>query len=189
MSTSDLDYDPDDNFANSAQGGGAVDDEAAIEEHVWHLLLLINPGDEESALQQFGEWQERLQESEDGEPSDEALTLLRDVIDWKSGFRVPLDEPEVLMEALDELAARVGVHIDWDIDDDDDALTDTDSATLIAKAHARLRQDGYSLWTWSPRGESDEEIVSGWIAPRFEDQPLRELCEALGIELRAGSTW
>ncbi|MCB1560242.1 MAG: hypothetical protein KDI75_03980 [Xanthomonadales bacterium] len=187
MSINDTDYDPDDNFANSAEGGGAVDDEAALEEHIWHLLLLINPGDEESALQQFGEWQERMQES--SEDDDETLPVLRDVIDWKSGFRVPLDEPDVLMDALGELAARVGVHIDWDIDDDEDAADSADSASLIAQAHDRLRQDGYSLWTWSPRGESDEEIVSGWITPRFEDQPLRVLCETLGVELRAGSTW
>ncbi|MEZ5464297.1 MAG: hypothetical protein R3F22_03515 [Lysobacteraceae bacterium] len=187
MSINDTDYDPDDNFANSVEGGGAVDDEAAIEEHVWHLLLLINPGDEESALQQFGEWQERMQES--SEDDDETLLVLRDVIDWKSGFRVPLDEPDVLMDALTELASRVGVHIDWDVDDDEDATDDADSASLIAQAHDRLRQDGYSLWTWSPRGESDEDIVSGWLTPRFEDQPLRDICEALGIELRAGSTW
>jgi len=186
MMSTHNEYDPDDNFANSAEGGSSVDDEAAIDELVWNLLLLINPGDEESALQQFGDWQERMQESSD---DDEALSVLRDVIDWKSGFRVPLDEPEVLMEALDELASRVGLQIDWDVDDDEDAVDDVDSASLISQAHDRLRQDGYSLWTWSPRGESDEDIVSGWLTPRFEDQPLRDICEALGIELRAGSTW
>lgn len=186
MTSNDLDYDPDDNFANSRQGaGGAVDDEQTAETLIWHVLLLINPGDEESALQQFGDWQERMRESADGH---EALRALRDVIDWKSGFRVSLDEPEVLMEALDELASRVGLHIDWDVDDDEEE-PDTDSASLIAQAHSRLRQDGYSLWTWCPRSESDEEIVSGWIIPRFEDQTLRDLCEALDIELRSGGSW
>lgn len=41
-------------------------DEEGFEARVWNLLVLINPGDEELALQQFNRWREHL--SEDGQP-------------------------------------------------------------------------------------------------------------------------
>ena len=56
----DLDYDPDDNFANSFDAGSEADDEESIEALVWQLLLLINPGDEDMALQQFAAYHEAL---------------------------------------------------------------------------------------------------------------------------------
>src|SRR6185437_8304429 len=41
-------------------------DEDDFEARVWNLLVLINPGDEELALQQFNRWREHLYE--DGQP-------------------------------------------------------------------------------------------------------------------------
>ena len=53
MTHPDREFDPDDNFANSFDPGVDADEEDTPEALVWQLLLLINPGDEESALQQF----------------------------------------------------------------------------------------------------------------------------------------
>ena len=41
-------------------------DEADFEARVWNLLVLINPGDDEQALQQFNRWREQL--AEQGQP-------------------------------------------------------------------------------------------------------------------------
>ena len=53
---------------------------------MWQLLLLINPGDEETALQQFAAYREAL--AEGGDDEAEPVWLLKDVIDWRSGFHV-----------------------------------------------------------------------------------------------------
>ncbi len=186
MTHPDDDYDPDDNFANSSDDGMDVDDEAAAEALVWQLLLMINPGDGEAALQQFGAWQECM--ADDGHDEADPLESLQQAIDWKSGFHVDALDPTCLIESLDELATRFDVRIDWGIDDiDDDALADTDVPSLIARAHAQLREHGYTLWTWNPRGGASEEAYLGWIALRRDEEAMLALAEALGIEVRLGS--
>ncbi|MEZ5464293.1 MAG: hypothetical protein R3F22_03495 [Lysobacteraceae bacterium] len=54
--------------------------------------MLINLGNVESAQQQFGVLQDRMQESSDDD--DETLPMLREVVDEKSGFRLPLDKSD-----------------------------------------------------------------------------------------------
>ena len=49
-------------------------DEDDFEARVWNLLVLINPGDEELALQQFNRWREALLET--GEEIDEEADWL-----------------------------------------------------------------------------------------------------------------
>jgi hypothetical protein len=187
MTHSDDDYDPDDNFAKLGASGMEVDDEASTEALVWQLLLLVNPDDEESALQQFGAWQERLAESgpEDAEP----LLLLREVVDWKSGFHVEASDPAGLIECIDELAARWSLRIDWGLDDasGDEGLRHADTGSLLSLAHGRLREHGYSLWTWNPRGEAREDAYAGWITLRRDEEAMLVLAHALAIELRPGS--
>ena len=53
MNMPDIEFDPDDNFAHSFEAGADADEDDTPEALVWQLLLLINPGDEEAALQQF----------------------------------------------------------------------------------------------------------------------------------------
>src|SRR3546814_8772978 len=79
------DFDPDDNYACGPEGAD-IDDEASTEALVWQLLLAINPGDEDAALQQFGAFQEALDGGDAGDV--DAVWLLKDVIDWKSGFHI-----------------------------------------------------------------------------------------------------
>lgn len=186
MTSPDPDYDPDDNFANSSDAGAEVDDEAGAEALVWQLLLLINPGDDEAALQQFDAWREAIAvaDAEDPEP----LSLLREVIDWKAGFHVAATDAAGLVECLDELAARWNLRIDWGVEDPTDAafLRAADVPTLIALAHGRLREDGYTLWTWRPHSEVREDWHAGWITLRRDDEAMEILAPALGIEVRPG---
>src|SRR3546814_1761479 len=86
------DFDPDDNFAGGPEGA-EIDDEAGADALVWQLLLVINPGDEDAALQQFGAFQEALDGGDAGDV--DAVWLLTDVIDWKSGFHIEETEPDV----------------------------------------------------------------------------------------------
>src|SRR5690606_19004641 len=89
MHAPDTEFDADDNFANYAtdfDAGDGIDEDATTEQLVWQLLLLLNPGDEETALQQFGEYQEATADA--GEDEFEPAWLLKDIIDWKSGFQV-----------------------------------------------------------------------------------------------------
>src|SRR5690606_3467374 len=111
------DYDPDDNFAQSFHAGEKVGEEAALEALVWQWLLLVNPGDEDSAAQQLASWQEL---HADGDKAGLAGALL-EVTDWKAGFRVAVGDTAGLVEVIDELAARWNLAIDWGVEDSTDA--------------------------------------------------------------------
>jgi hypothetical protein len=155
------------------------DEDDSVEAKVWQLLLLINPGDEEAALQQFAEYREAAED--DG---DEPLELLARVIDWRSGFIVGADDPRTLVQALDELSARWNLSIDWGGDpDDDDFFDDMDAAGLLSIAYDRLAESGYTLWLW----EADGDRQAGWMTLTRDNEPMRELATALHINLRLGS--
>ena len=133
----DLEFDPDDNFANSIDAGAEADDEDTPEALVWQLLLLINPGDEETALQQFAAYRDALAEADADAGSEdevEPVWLLKDVIDWKSGFYVDWSDPQSLIDSITELAARWNLRIDWGVEDptDDDFLDAVDVPVLMA---------------------------------------------------------
>ncbi|MBF6025381.1 DUF6630 family protein [Lysobacter niastensis] len=172
-------FDPDDNFDHTFGHESDVDEEAAQEALVWQLLLLINPGDEDSAMQQFAAYQDAQSNAgEEGDP----VWLLRDAIDWKAGFFVAEDDPHALIDSLDELAARFNLHIEWDLDDDED-LDDVEVPSLINRAYDRLREYHYTLWTW----ETGSEDHAGWITRQHDDEALRLVAGALGFHVRTGA--
>ena len=179
----DRDSDPDDNFANSFDDGSEADDEESIEALVWQLLLLINPGDEEMALQQFAAYREALAEAVADEV--EPVWLLKDVIDWRSGFFVDWSDPQSLIDSVNELVARWNLRIDWGVEDptDEEFLDGTDVPALMAVAFDRLREYGYTLWTWNTAGDAH----AGWITLSRDDEAMRVVAPALGIEVRAAS--
>lgn len=176
------DYDPDDNFGHAFALGSDIDEDAAGEALVWQLLLLVNPGDEDAALQQFAAYQEALADAGD---AAEPASLLRDAIDWKSGFCVADDDPAALMDILDELAARWNLRVRWglDDDDDDDALADADSTTLLHTAFDQLREQHYTLWLC----ETGSDHHAGWITRQDDDAALRLVAGALGIHVRTAA--
>jgi len=179
MTIHDPEFDPDDNFANAFQAAGESDDDATTEALVWQLLLLINPGDEDAALQQFAAYQEAVAEG------TEPVWLLKDVIDWKAGFHVDDADPATCIDAITELAARWNLRIDWGVEDasDDDFLANADMPSLIAVAFDRLREYGYTLWTW----DTGTDATAGWITLTRDDEAMRVIAGELAIDVRTGA--
>ncbi|TYT27584.1 hypothetical protein FZO89_10250 [Luteimonas viscosa] len=175
----DEEFDPDDNYTSDPERT-EIDDDASAEALVWQLLLVISPGDEDAALQQFGAFQEAL-DGGDAEDID-VVWLLKDVIDWKSGFHIEESEPGALIDCLGELAARFNLRIDWGVEDPTDAafLARVSPDALLETAHEQLRLDGYTLWTW----ETGTEARAGWMTLSSDDEAMRVIAPALGIEVR-----
>ncbi|MCD9028830.1 hypothetical protein LDO26_11495 [Luteimonas sp. BDR2-5] len=181
MTLPDTEFDPDDNFAAGDADGIDLDDDAAVEVLVWQLLLLINPGDEESAAQQFRDWQEATAGADD----DRLVPALQATIDWKSGFHVAEEDPGTLIDAINELAARYNLDLDWGVEDPTDAefLDGASPHALLELAYDQLRVDGYTLWTRETGGDT----LAGWFAARDDDEAVRLVAHALGIEVRPGA--
>ncbi len=173
------DLDPD-----TAGAGGDADDgldaDAGAEAWVWQLLLVINPGDDDAALQQFTAFQDAL----DGADADDidAMQVLKHVIDWKSGFHVEDTDTGALIDGLTDLAARFNLSIDWGVEDPTDAafLASASATALLDTAHDQLRLDGYTLWTW----ETGTDALAGWMTRADDDEGMRVIAAALGIEVR-----
>lgn len=156
------------------------DEDDSVEAKVWQWLLLINPGDEEAALLQFNTYREAVADGDDDEP----VEVVGRVIDWRAGFMVAEDDLRALVQAIDELAARWNLSIDWDGDPDDDDFFDAaDAGTLLGIAYDRLAESGYTLWV----RETDDDSHAGWITLSRDNEPMRELAMALHINLRLGS--
>jgi len=186
MNAPDDEFDPDDNFANAFEGSLDAGDDDTPEALVWQLLLLINPGDEEAALQQFSAYREALAGTGDDEDI-EPVSLLNGVIDWKSGFHVEAGDAGAFIDSINELAARWNLRIDWGVEDpgDDEFLAATDVPELMAVAYDRLREYGYTLWTWNTSDGGGTH--AGWIALSRDDEAMQVLAPALGIEVRPAS--
>lgn len=153
------------------------DEDASLEENVWQLLLLINPGDEETALQQFAAYREAVADGDESEP----VELIARVIDWRSGFMASEGDLRSLVQALDEISARWNLWIDWNGDpDDDDYFEDVDAGSLLGLASDRLAEAGYTLWSW----ETADDSYAGWITLSRDNEPMRELAGLLHINLR-----
>ena len=184
MSLPETEFDPDDNFAFLGDGRADAEDDpdADLEAIAWQWLLLINPGDEEAARQQFIAWQDALPPDPDADVMRDALAV---VTDWQSSFRIEEDDRVALIEVLVELAARFRVEIDWGVEDptDADALAGVPPSTLLGAAYDQLRVAGYTLWTW----ETDDDTFAGAIALRDDDDGVRTIGHALGLDLRPGA--
>lgn len=157
-------------------------DEDSVEAKVWQLLLLINPGDEETALLQFNDYREAMADLDADEV--EPIEVIGRVIDWRSGFIVGEHDLHSLVQAVNELASRWNLSIDWNGDpDDDEFYDDMDAAELFSIAYDRLAEFGYTLWAWETEGDTH----AGWMTLTRDREPLRELATLLGINLRLGS--
>jgi hypothetical protein len=148
---------------------------------VWQLLLLINPGDEETALRQFSHYREA---AADADEADEPVWVLKDSIDWTSGFYVDWKDNESFIDSVTELVRRWNLDIDWGGDPtEEEFLDNTDIPALMSTAYDRLREHGYTLWTWDTGSDS----YGGWITHSRDDEAMRLVATALDIELRPGS--
>ena len=170
-------YDPDDNFGHAFDPGEGIGEDDTLEVVAWQFLLLANPDDEDAALQQFRGFQQALADRGDSaEPGD----LLLQAIDWQAGFHVADDDAQGLMEVVDELASRWRLRIDWELDDDADALPDPQH--LLRLAFAQLRERHYSLWSL----ETGEDTLAGWITREADEEAMLLVVAALGMQARIG---
>ena len=168
MTLPDHEFDPDDNFRHAFddEDDMDLDDTEAL---VWNLLVLINPGDEETALRQFAAYRDATGEA--GTEPDQVLWTLKDAIDWTSGFYVDWKDTETFIDCVNQLAARYAIEIDWGGD------------ALMATAYDRLREHGYTLWNWNTGGDA----YAGWMALRRDDDGMQQLAAVMGVEIRPGS--
>ena len=121
MNSSDDDYDAEREFDDV--------DEDSVEAKVWQLLLLINPGDGETALLQFNDYREVTADVDADEV--EPIEVIGRVIDWRSGFIVGAHDLRSLVQAINELSSRWNLSVDWNGDpDDDEFFDDADSETV-----------------------------------------------------------
>ena len=177
MPDNSADYENDDGLLADFE----EDDGAA---RVWNLLWLINPGDEDAALGQFDALRESLGGEVDPEAGEDWLWALCEAIDWRAGFRVDWKDTASFVTAIEELAARWNLRIDWGGDlDDEDFAADLDVPALMSTAHDRLREHGYTLWNWN----TGEDSYAGWMALSRDDEAMLVLCSLLGVEVRPGS--
>lgn len=167
----------DDGYDFAGDDGEELDDEALV----WQLLLLINPGDEDTALQQFARYREAREEND----GDEPVEAVREAIDWISGFYVDWKDTPSFVDAIDQLAARWNLRIDWGVEDpsDEDFLDRVDVPELMSVAYDRLREHGYTLWNYDTGGDA----YAGWIALRRDDENMKAVASALGIDVQAGN--
>ena len=54
---------------------------------------------------------------------------------------------------------------------------------IISQAYDDLRAYGYTLWLW----ETGTETTAGWICLSRDDEAMRAVAPALGIDIRPGS--
>lgn len=173
MASYDDEFDQDDGYDDE-------DDDESTESQVWRLLTLINPGDEDSAMQQFSAYRDTVEEEGDDDP----MRIVAHVTDWRSGFEVDADDTRTLVEAINELASRWNLSIDWDGDPDDDEFhEEVDGPEIFSRAFDQLNQHGYTLWA----READDGIYAGWITQSRDDEAMRVVATELGINLRLGS--
>lgn len=169
------DYEDDGYDFAGGDDGEELDDEALV----WQLLLLINPGDEDSALQQFARYREAREENGD---ESEPVETVQEAIDWTSGFYVDWKDTASFVDVLDQLAARWNLRIDWGVEDpaDDEFLDRVDVPELMSIAYDRLREHGYTLWNYDTGGDA----YAGWIALRRDDENMKAVATGLGIDVQ-----
>lgn len=174
MASYDDDFDQDDGYDDE-------DGEDSTDSRVWRLLMLINPGDEDGAMQQFAAYRDTVEEEGDEDP----MRIVAQVTDWRSGFEVDADDTRALIEAINELVSRWNLTIDWDGDPDDDEFhEDIDGPEIFSRAFDQLNQHGYTLWA---READDDDVYAGWITQSRDDEAMRIVATELGINLRLGN--
>jgi hypothetical protein len=158
------------------------EDDDSLDAYVWQLFLMINPGDDDSAFQQFTAYREAV--SDTPEDDIDVTESVIQVADWRAAFRVDAQDTRALVQAIDELAARWNITIDWDGDTDEDEFhADIDAADLLGTAYDNLAPHGYTLWVL----DTDDDAVAGWMSLSRDIEPMRELATELGVHLHRGN--
>lgn len=165
-----------------------MSDELDDETHraLWRLIELINFDDPAMIEKQQTLFDEALANSDDADTVEgqELLWILKDVIDWESGFYVDLSDAISFISCMDELCARLDIELDWGVEDPEDEafLEKTSVPELMELAHEQLRLAGITLWNW----DTESDANAGWLARGEDDEEMIGLAEALRLEIRTG---
>ena len=174
-------YDPDDNFGHAFHAQSGIDDDDALEAVAWQFLHEYQKN-----------WVCTLLDPTT-DPLGKGFHIIQGMIAIGSGglsgkgfmngtqtFHVAEDDAQGLMEALDELAARWRLRIDWGLDDD--AREAPDTTELLQAAFAQLREHHLSLWTL----DTGEATLAGWITRERDEEAMHLVAGALGMPARPG---
>jgi len=153
---------------------------------LWRLIELINFDDATMIEKQQTLFDEELADADDADEIEgqELLWILKDVIDWESGFYVDWKDCASFIGCMDALCARVDVTLDWGAEDpeDEDFLESTSVPELMELAFEQLRVAGFTLWNWNTEGDA----YAGWIARGEDDEEMMAVAEVLGLDIRPG---
>ncbi|MGO4815503.1 hypothetical protein AB4156_38975 [Cupriavidus sp. 2MCAB6] len=165
-----------------------MSDELDDETHraLWRLIELINFDDPVMIEKQQTLFDEALASSDDADAVEgqELLWVLKDVIDWESGFYVDWKDAPSFISCMDELCDRLDIELDWGVEDPEDEafLEKTSVPELMELAHEQLRVAGITLWNW----DTESDAYAGWLARGEDDEEMIGLGETLGLEIRPG---
>ncbi|QNK02874.1 DUF6630 family protein [Dyella telluris] len=173
MTPSDHDFD---------HGHEFDEDDDSLDAYVWQLFLLINPGDDDSAFQQFAAYREAVGDTPDDDV--DVAQVVGQVADWRATFHVDEGDTRSLVQAIEELASRWNLDIDWDGDADEDEFhASVDTSDLITLAYDNLAPHGYTLWLL----DTDDDSIAGWITLSRDVEPMRELATELRVHVHRGN--
>ncbi|CAM3369420.1 hypothetical protein [Cupriavidus taiwanensis] len=147
------------------------------------FFALINLDDSAQTSAQLAMFEDALLDAEDDDTDGpELLWVIREVIDWQSGFFVDWKDAQSFIGCLNQLCERVDLELDWGTDDPEDEafLESTSVPELMELAHNQLRVAGYTLWNWDTGGDA----YAGWITRSEDDEEMLELAEILRFEVR-----
>ncbi|RDK05744.1 DUF6630 family protein [Cupriavidus lacunae] len=147
------------------------------------FFALINLGDSAQTSAQLSMFEDALLDAEnDDTDGQELLWVIREVIDWQSGFFVDWKDAQSLIGCLNQLCERMDLEIDWGSDEPEDEafLESTSVPELMELAHNQLRVAGYTLWNWDTGGDA----YGGWITRSEDDEEMLDLAEVLRFDLR-----
>ncbi|HSW06487.1 DUF6630 family protein [Aquabacterium sp.] len=148
------------------------------------LLEIINPS-ADLAHQQIVQFREALlsEVDDDGDDSN-LLWVVKDVVDWESGYFVDWKDTESFVHCVMKLADRWGVTLTFGSENPlaDDFLSRTTVPDLMNQAHSELLPKGLVLWNWDTEGD----CYCGWITKSISASAVAAISATLGIEVRSG---
>ncbi|WP_454712781.1 DUF6630 family protein [Cupriavidus nantongensis] len=147
------------------------------------FFALINLDDSAQTSAQLAMFEDALLDAEDDDTEGpELLWVVREVIDWQSGFFVDWKDAQSFIGCLNQLCERMDLELDWGTDDPEDEafLESTSVPELMELAHNQLRVAGYTLWNWDTGGDA----YGGWITRSEDDEEMLDLAEILRFDVR-----
>lgn len=158
-----------------------------LQDAIERFFALVNFHDTALTGRQVARFAEALSDAgiEDEEiDADELAQLLREVMDWESGFHVDPNDSGAFIGCMNQLCERIDVNVDWGTDDPEDEtfLEETTVPELMEIAHEQLRVLGYTLWNWDTGGAA----YAGWLTRSEDDEDMLDIAQILGLEIRPG---